>query len=685
MASGAHGPFVGLVMGVLGFAIACGSADDAGNDDDERADVAPGGATAPSLSDTGSDAGPAPSSTTPPKTGLTTGPTTRPPSPYTTPPTTRPTLEPTDARAEYPEAILCVADDPRCGPGFSPDHALSDEDLEVALEVGLAAWTFPASNGGACVSCHSPDGIDLARIGYSDCDIRRRALDHVDEVQADAIVNLIHALRQIYDVQRPLHPDEYRPLQPAHEPFGPPADDVDIVSTDSQDARDALFANYLVEDLELTWAKDEIDSLELAQQAYHELVTLDLHSVRLGIPFDRFSEDPVAATDSCGRTPGPGHSGQSIFEWVPDIATIAKAGSEEAWNELLNDYLEDPSTRNLWRYYDAIDELTECGHLPNGDWHRACEWMRFKYKSVQVLQHMLRHDLERHPDQLADERVGDEPLHAPDFLDKIIARSPIWEAADVIRVAPLERRGNPECFSSDSHPCTFLPPRIDESIHSVPTHADALINQGDLFQLSWFVMSFLNDPTLTTHGDNFATFIGDYLESVMLPRYDVHHAFIVAVMAARKAAASEWLDAPGFRGGTGKIASVRTFSFKQLRDNLSPPASGPRRVIHERLFANFARMWIYLIEDDLRTSGTVYGRDGAPGGAATNQGGLLSAVRFMRDWIPELEGEEDADINRVVASIEELASAAIELRSAENYDDYDGLQPTGRWADYQSP
>lgn len=593
-----------------------------------------------------------------------------------------------DARANYPASILCPEDatmDPRCGPGYSPDRAMPEPELASAIGVGLAAWTDPASKDGACVTCHSPDGIDLAKIGYSDCDIRRRAIQHVSESQADAIVKLVHALRQKYEVKQPLHPDKFRPFQPGYEPFDQPPDDVDVVSTSSQDKRDEAFANYLTTELRLTWATTKIDSLAAARKAYDELVGLDLHSVKIGVPFDRFSEDPAASEGTCGRPAGAAHSGHSIFEWVPDIAVAAKPGSEAAWNAVLTAYRESPTTENLWKYYDAIDTLTECAWLPAGDYGHACEWMRFKYKSVQVLQHMLRHDLRLHPDPLADKRVGGLEPAQHEHLATVIARSPLWEAGDIIRIAPLERRGSPACFSSPSHPCTVLPPKVDESIHSVPTHKDALINQGDLFQLSWFVMSFLNDPTLTKHSDNFATFIGDYLESVMLPRYDIHHAFIVAVMAARKSAASEWLSASGFRQGTGKIASVRTFSFKQLRDNLSPPASGPRRVIHERMFANFARMWIYLVEDDLKTSGTVYGRDGAFGGGSTNEGGLLSAIRFMREWIPNLEGAEDPAINAAVASIETLAKSATELRTKDNYEDEDGLQPTGRWADYQMP
>jgi hypothetical protein len=103
------------------------------------------------------------------------------------------------------------------------------------------------------------------------------------------------------------------------------------------------------------------------------------------------------------------------------------------------------------------------------------------------------------------------------------------------------------------------------------------------------------------------------------------------------------------------------------------------------MFANFARMWIYLVEEDLRLTGEIYGRDGVLGGGPTDRGGLLSAIRFMRGWIAELEGAEDPAINALVVSIEQLAVTATELRTPDNYEDYEGLQPTGRWAEFQTP
>ncbi|HVG64169.1 MAG TPA: hypothetical protein VNA24_36735, partial [Hyalangium sp.] len=153
--------------------------------------------------------------------------------------------------------------------------------------------------------------------------------------------------------------------------------------------------------------------------------------------------------------------------------------------------------------------------------------------------------------------------------------------------------------------------------------------------------------------------------------------FIVAKMAVEKSAARGWMDAPGFRAGTGKLASVRTFSFKQLRDNFSPPtADNRRRPVHDRMFANFARMFIFLVEEDLRNTGEIYDRDE-----------VLYAVRFMRTWIQRLEGAEDAAINARVLSIESLAKTARELRTAANRAENPGtgLQPNGRWAEFAAP
>lgn len=596
-------------------------------------------------------------------------------------------------KADYPDAMRCLPGnaDLRCGKGYDPASPLAPAALDAALSKGLAAWRYPGKVG-ACASCHSPDAIELAKVGYSDCDILRRAADHVPPETAADIVGLVHAQRQAYAVTAPLHPDKFRPFQPGYQPYGEVTSDLDTADPKLQDERDLAFMNDLVLTRKLLWATGTIDSLAKAHAAYDELLALDLSTLRLGIPFDRLSEDPKTSENPCTGAAGkglPGHLGKSIFEWIPAIPTAAKPGSEAAWTAKVDAYVKDPTTANLWGYYDAIDALSHCDYdlSKDGDgayYQRACDWMRMKFKSLQIMTHMLRHDTRAHPDTMLEHHApGTPPPFAGDHLAQVIARSPVWETGDFVRKSPLARKGNPACFSSPAQPCTLLPPSIDDTIHSVPSHDEARITQGDLFQLSWVMMGFVQDPTLTRHSDAFATFVGDYLESVLLPRYDVHHAFVFTMMAVRKSAAKEWLGAPGFRKGTGKLASVRTFSFKQTRWNFSsPPESSPRYATHRRMFANFARMFLYLVEEDLAKTGEIFGRDG---GGKADRGGVLQATRFLRSWLKELEGKDDPAIDALAVSIEKLAKAAKELRDAQNYADYDGLQPTGDWADFQTP
>jgi hypothetical protein len=572
--------------------------------------------------------------------------------------------------AVYPQSILCpkpAGSDPRCGPAFDPEQPLSEEALASALEVGLEAWRF-AGTDGACAGCHAPDGYDLAKVGFSDEDIRRRALAHVDEVKAEALVAFVHALRQKHGMTELLHPAKYRPEQPAFEALPHATPGLAVTDPAAQDERDEAFMHALTDELGLLWATGKVASLEDAKKARDELLAIDLGSLRIGIPFDHLSEDGWH-----------GEEHRSIFEWYPAIPSAPAPGKEEAFYALADAYAADPSDERFWAFYDAIDSMTECAYdLSNGQdpefYQPACDWMRFKMKSLQVQQHMLRRSTTSYPDVLADQPAGTTPVEA---LDLVIHRSPIWEAGDLIRVAPLQRPPQTACFSQPNFPCTLLPAKIDATVHEVPTYEEARIKQGEVFQQSWFVMSWLRDPALLYQSHNFATFIGDYLESVLLPHYDIHHAFIFARMAASKSASAAWMNAGGFREGTGKIASVRTFSFKQVRNNFSPPpADDPRRAAHERMFANFARMWIYLVEDDLQATGEIFDRPE-----------VLRAVRFMRTWVAELEGAEDADINAKVLSIEALAPAAKELRTPENVADNPGtgLQPTGTWGEYDAP
>jgi hypothetical protein len=96
------------------------------------------------------------------------------------------------------------------------------------------------------------------------------------------------------------------------------------------------------------------------------------------------------------------------------------------------------------------------------------------------------------------------------------------------------------------------------------------------------------------------------------------------------------------------------------------------------------------VEEDLRQTGTIYGRTGTFDGSVSDAGGVLQAVRLLRDWVVQIEGEPDPAIDDLVVSIEALAADATELRPEADFDAYDGLQPSHRWGagedvNYQLP
>jgi hypothetical protein len=439
---------------------------------------------------------------------------------------------------DYPPDVLCPpAGDPRCGPPFDPNDPLPPDQLDAALTLGLETWRFPGKRG-ACAGCHSPDGYDLARVGFADDTIVRRAKDHVSLEQADALVAYVHALRQKYGLVQLLHPATFRPLQPNHVAWPETTPGLEVTDPQAQDERDLAFMNHLIDDRALLWAAGKVDSRAAAHQAYDELHAIDLTALRLGVPFDHLSEDGFY-----------GEPHRSVFEWFPGMASAPKPGEEAAYYALVDAYLADPSDANLWKYYDALMAKTDCVDdlAAMGDpqyYRRACDWMRLKWRSLQVFSHMLRHGSASYPDALIDQQG---PLAEHTAL--AAERLPIWRAGDFLRVQPLQRPQQTACFVEPQHPCTLLPPPVDDTIHSVPTYEDARIKQGEVFMQSWFVMSWQRDPGLLYSGEDFATFVGDYLESVLLAHYDVHHAFVVAKTAVEKSAATAWLDAPGFRPG----------------------------------------------------------------------------------------------------------------------------------------
>jgi hypothetical protein len=79
-----------------------------------------------------------------------------------------------------------------------PDNASSSPTTIAITSISITSTRHLGAHGlevfrhrgvrGPCAGRHAPDGVELACVGWSDEDLRRRALDRVDEAQAEALV-----------------------------------------------------------------------------------------------------------------------------------------------------------------------------------------------------------------------------------------------------------------------------------------------------------------------------------------------------------------------------------------------------------------------------------------------------------------------------------------------------------------
>ncbi|HWB03839.1 MAG TPA: hypothetical protein VG796_12505 [Verrucomicrobiales bacterium] len=229
--------------------------------------------------------------------------------------------------------------------------------------------------------------------------------------------------------------------------------------------------------------------------------------------------------------------------------------------------------------------------------------------------------------------------------DTVLARNPLFRTGDHVRRFPL--------YADAANPSTVFPAYLAPTI---PATQAALRDQNDNFLRVWFWMGWVYDPAMLLSDSIFATVEGDYLYSSLLQHYKVHHAFVVAMTSVAKANASPWFNAAGVGvAGHGKWAAFNPFMVLHHieRNRSEPPANDARRAMHDRMYSNTARMWIYLVQEDLELTGKVFSRELVRG-----------SIRFARAWLNDTEAAADhAPLDAVIADIEARLNTAQELRT----------------------
>lgn len=264
-------------------------------------------------------------------------------------------------------------------PTEHPALRWSDQEVSDRYTAGLVAWRKGDARGAACASCHSPDAIDLALIGYPDSTILRRAGQHLAIEDARKVVDFVHAQRRRFAITRPCAPS-WRPFQPGGEPL--PGNTVE--------QQEMSFAAHLAS-LKLTVAVGRVDGLADAIKARDELLAIDLRKLRIGIPLPRWTEDMFN---------GPEH--RSIVDWIPENPRIP---NDARWYALQDAYLADPSDANLFKLIDAYAQLTNDGgmaadfeaHQTVGARNWMGEAMPIKFETVLLGSHHFRLELLKRP------------------------------------------------------------------------------------------------------------------------------------------------------------------------------------------------------------------------------------------------------------------------------------------------
>ena len=432
-----------------------------------------------------------------------------------------------DLKADFATLLRGVAASPQNAEGvhdveLAKPTSIADAEFMAIMGRGLAAWRLPGDKG-SCASCHGPDGIDLARVGYTRGDILRRASGQGrsgDEGQS--IADMIDALRRRYKIEVPCSPVDFAPMQPGgHLLSGRDAKDVDA----------QLGAALEREGVRLGQSPKDYAA---ARQLADAIEKIDPRSIAIGIALNPWTADGFH---------GPRQT--STAEWIPELAMEARdQAHDDAWVALENRYLESPTDKNFWALYDGVEDLGAQRFVASDG--IAERLSREKFRSVLLFQHMMRRD---------DATLPDLAVAAN------LPRFSVWEVGQVGTVFGRGCAEDGTETGDNPFPCWGYRPQFFEKMGR---DRDALLLDAQRLILPWLTTGFLLDPALqfTENGDaqilhwhqaliDAASTAGLNVVSGDLP---LHHLYFGAVRMTRA------VDAYDPQFGNGREFSQRTIN-----------------------------------------------------------------------------------------------------------------------------
>ena len=425
--------------------------------------------------------------------------------------------------------------------GFEAPIPDKSSGKQVTTAISLNAWRKLDTKGQACSSCHSPDGLELAVYNFSDSDILRRAQNHLPDADAEQILVQIHELRKAFHIEAELDPMKDRPLQPGGE----------VLDGATPMVRDKRFSENLRDQLPTLFGPP-IRSLDEAAKARDEVLGINLTQLKIGIPFNRLSEDVAHGSEHA-----------SIATWISDVKL-----ERDVPHELEDVYIADPSAKN----YQAIESfLTNPDNRPSSP---AQAIGLNKKRSLLYFQHVMRM-------KLTGKKLDIQPARL----------NPMWDLGERARLdghLSMDRLG--------------LPDDVAAKKKAGPSYFDQL---HDL-RLPWYWLGWMFDPSLERISGLGESIRGDYFSRYLTTDgpYPMHSAFMITRKIVEESfAPSAW---------TVQVPQHLKIYYSTFTDDNGFNTMLPTDPEHRQLFENFAknsfRMNLYLELAELKKTNTIYQR-----------------------------------------------------------------------------
>ncbi len=469
---------------------------------------------------------------------------------------------------------------------------------KTAYEKGLEAWRKVGFvNNASCASCHGPDGLELAIYNFDDATIKRRALIHVNAEDAALIVDLIHADRDKYGIKTLRDQMTDRPFQPGGA----------VLPGDTPEARDAAFGEELQDKLP-TLTHGRIGSIEDADKAKNELLSLDAWSLKVGFEFNRISEDIFH---------GKAHA--TIAQWLPDLPRSMTDDGRAAYYDLQDKYLADPSDANFFSMLKGVDKFTTPpSKMP------AAAMSYDKFRATLILQHLERRAL-----------IDSAPLpHAPELFGSRPEQAfpnPMWDFGD------LARR-----YSGLDLAELGFPKDVIVKKSGGPT-AEAQLNEA---KMPWLWLGWLSDQGLQRTGFDRQLQTAQYMSEAIWDEgpYPMHNIFF----NAKKLLTQSFLPSAWSSNAPQHYVLDYSGFLRNGRHIQLEPKDPVAKQQYRTFVANCFRMNTYLLLDDLQKTHISWGKD-------SNKGHMRTFASYIDMVDPDSKAQTEALTTQVIDVIDDCA------------------------------